>query len=126
MSLQNGQVTNHDHTKARYSFHKVCRIFNCSRDTLKDRLRRGFPRPDGSRIKLRYIQLGRAMEFEVDEVERVYRQLSSDTFGDVLQFDEDEESRGARRERIQERRTNSSRSARARGGPDADPESDAA
>jgi predicted site-specific integrase-resolvase len=68
------------HLKPRYSFNKVCRIFGVHADTLHRWLREGVPLGNGRRTHLRYIQLGpRKKEFDCEEVERVFTELSAST-----------------------------------------------
>lgn len=69
------QTPPYDHLKPRYSFDRVCRILNCSRDTLHDWCLNGVPGPGGQRIQLRWVPLGRKIEFECEEVERLYQEL---------------------------------------------------
>ncbi len=67
-----------EHLKPRYSFNRVCSIFNVHPHTLRSWMASGVPGPNGHRIELGYIKLGaRKTLFEQDEVERVYRALKT-------------------------------------------------
>jgi hypothetical protein len=88
-----------EHTKARYSLRKVARIFNVAESTFKEWLRAGgVPLPDGTRIRMYFIPIGRKIEFEVDEVERVYQLLREFSVSGAA-FDFDDVSDDTRDER---------------------------
>lgn len=103
------------HTKMRYSLRKTARIFGCHDDTFRDWLREGgIPLPNGDRVVIEFVPLGvRKIEFEQEEVERVYQELKArgrEMLADILAFPEDEAERDERRARASARRANQSAS----------------
>jgi len=82
--------TTYTHLKPRYSFRKVCKIFNIHEDTLRAWMRDGVRGADGRRIDIAFMKLGpRKVEFECDEIERVYaamRCFSAAPDANVLPF----------------------------------------
>ena len=63
------------HLNERYDLSKVCKIFKKHPNTIRLWTRYGVCLPGGRRIRLRYIPLGRPIQFEREEVESFYRQL---------------------------------------------------
>jgi hypothetical protein len=72
------------HIKPRYSETKTARILSSTPKTLRDWLREGgIPLPGGIRIPITFVLLGkRKIEFEVEEVERVYQLLKRSKLDD--------------------------------------------
>ncbi len=97
--MSSALLPTYEHLRQRYSFAKVCKIFNCSSETLMEWIRHGVPLRDGRRVRLECIPLGaRRIEFECDEIERVYKLLKSAGVveADILDFP-DEDVREQRR-----------------------------
>lgn len=94
------------HLKLRYSFLKVCEIFEVHPDTLRRWMRDGVPLSNGERVRIHFIPLGpRRTVFERDEVERVYQLLRASSINaDVLPFPEEDGERDERRTRGESRR----------------------
>lgn len=93
MSLSlNAAVPNYGHLKQRYTFRKVCRIFGITEQKLREWMREGVMLRNGERLRIHYIPIGpRKIEFECDEVERIYQALRSSSIseeGEVLDFPE--------------------------------------
>jgi len=79
-----------DHLKPRYSFSKVCEIFEIHESTLRRWMKEGVPLADGRKTLMQFIPLGpRKTVFEKDEIERVYREMreaSGEEGADVIPF----------------------------------------
>jgi len=96
------------HTLPRYSLRKTARIFGCHEKTFREWMRDGgIPLPNGERVFIQCVPLGwRKIEFEQDEVQRVYEELKrriNEMLG-LLAFPEDEVEREERRARGKARR----------------------
>ncbi|MGN6185064.1 MAG: hypothetical protein ACTHQM_15590 [Thermoanaerobaculia bacterium] len=93
------EVAKQEHTKPRYSEAKTAKILSSTPKTLREWLREGgIPLPGGTRIPIVFVVLGmRKIEFEVDEVERVYRLLKRSRLADDDEFDEAESNDVAQR-----------------------------
>ena len=72
------QPANFEHLKQRYSFNKVCEIFEVHETTLRRWMKDGVPLPNGENVRLPFIPLGpRKTVFEKEEVERVFQAMKA-------------------------------------------------